>query len=53
VPENSADGQAYQKIKTGDRVSVAGEMDAAGLFTDRELVASSIVVMNDSDTYMQ
>tara|TARA_R110001583_G_scaffold102714_1_gene249338 strand:+ start:293 stop:1303 length:1011 start_codon:yes stop_codon:yes gene_type:complete len=53
VPENSADGQAHQKIQTGDRISVAGEMDAAGLFTERELVASSIIVMNDSNTYMQ
>lgn len=53
VPENSTDEQVRQKIKAGDRVSVAGEMDAAGLFTERELVASSIVVMNDSNTYMQ
>lgn len=48
MPYNPMDGEGFQKIRKGDRVSMVGVMKT-DLFNDRELHASSIVTLLDKN----
>lgn len=43
---NPLDGEGYQRIEVGDRVSVTGDMEY-DLFSNREFVARSIIKLSD------
>ncbi|MBD3245959.1 MAG: NirD/YgiW/YdeI family stress tolerance protein [Candidatus Omnitrophica bacterium] len=46
---NPMDDKGFQKIETGDRVQVSGDLDA-GLFQDQELVADTIITLQEDKT---
>lgn len=48
VDASDADGFDDNRLRIGDRVSVSGEIDEGGLFDDREIEASSVVILSSN-----
>lgn len=48
LPDNPLDDEGYQKLETGDIVSVTGQVEG-GFLTRRELIADSVVKLHDKE----
>lgn len=48
VDASDVDGFDRKGLRVGDRVSVSGEVDEGGLFTDREIETNSVVILSSN-----